>query len=70
MQVPLDNADAVDEVGLEQHVCVVEHAVLQRHHHELRLVEVRAQHLSNVLQAQSITFTRSRRKMRLPYLGV
>jgi len=40
MSLPLhmatDGRHAVDELGLEQHVRVVEHSVLERNHHKLK----------------------------------
>lgn len=40
---------AIDKFRLEEHIGVVEHAVLQRDDHKLRLVKVRPQHVANVL---------------------
>ena len=35
-----DGGDAVDELGLEEHVGVVEHAFLERHHQELQNISI------------------------------
>lgn len=49
-----DGGDAVDELGAEQHVGVVEHALLQGHHDELGLREVRLDHAPDVLRVAQV----------------
>ena len=49
--------DAIDKLGAEKHVGVVEHALLERDDKELRLLEVRLDHRPDVLNtrgAQSV----------------
>mmetsp|Transcript_9488 Transcript_9488/g.23970 ORF Transcript_9488/g.23970 Transcript_9488/m.23970 type:complete len:387 (+) Transcript_9488:220-1380(+) len=46
--------DAVDELRPEDDVCVVEHALLERDHHELRLREVLANHRTDVLRVAQV----------------
>ena len=41
-------------LGAENDVCVVEHALLQRHNDELRLWKVRADHAADVLRVAQI----------------
>ena len=46
---PGDCGDTINKLCLEENVGVVEHSVLQRDNYELRVSEVRAQHLADVL---------------------
>ena len=54
LRVAGDRRHAVDELGLEENVSVVEHAILERDHDELRVSEVGAQHLADVLGVRKI----------------
>ena len=51
---PRDCGHSVDELGPEQNVGVVEHAVLERHHDELGALEVGLEHVANVLGVTEI----------------
>ena len=51
---PGDGGHAVDEFGPEDAVGVVEHALLQGHHNELRIGEVRADHATDVLRVAQV----------------
>ena len=49
LRVPCNGGDAIDELCLVEDVGVVEHAVFERYYDELRVLEMRAQHLTDVL---------------------
>lgn len=51
---PRYSRHSVDELGAEQHVGVIEHAVLQGNNDELGLFEMRLQHVSDVLRMTEI----------------
>ena len=53
----IDNAyrrNTFDKFGAEHYVCIVEHALFQRNNDELRVREVFAQHLANILRMREI----------------
>ena len=46
--------DAINELGFEENICVVEHAVFKGNHDELRVSEMCSQHLADVLRVRQI----------------
>ena len=48
------SGDAIDELGAIEHVCILEHAVLERHNNKLTLFEVTLQHRANILRVGQI----------------
>ncbi len=52
--VARDPRRAVDKLGLEDHIGVLPHALLQRHNDKLRKFKVRSQHLADVLRVGEV----------------
>lgn len=54
LSIPRHRGDTIDEFGFEEDVSIVEHAVFKGNHDELRVFEVRSQHLTDVLRVREI----------------